>query len=70
VTGDTWDRMAPPPVWDITGDLDGFAVRFHGDVVARAPTFDQARARYNGLRAQAAMAMESLRHALEQEQAR
>lgn len=51
--------------WDLHATLDGYVIRFHGEIVARAATFDEARATYNRLRAHAAMARESLRHLLE-----
>lgn len=53
------------PAWDLTGHLDGYAVEFHGEIVAVRPTWTQTVATYNTLRAHAAMARESLRDVLE-----
>lgn len=50
--------------WNIHAYRDGYVVRFHGEVVARAKGFDEARDLYNNLRAHSAMALESLRHIL------
>ena len=57
--------MSQPHPWNLRADLDGYVVEFHGEIVARARTFDAARRAYNLLRAHAAMARETLRHTLE-----
>jgi hypothetical protein len=59
-----------PETWNLHAGLDGWVVRFHGEIVAEAPDFDEARATYNRLRAHAAMALESLNHTLAQERTR
>lgn len=46
--------------WDIHAFLEGYVIRFHGEIVASAGSFEEARATYNRLRAHAAMALESL----------
>ena len=51
--------------WNICAEIDGYIITFHGEIVARAKGFDEARAIYNNLRAHSAMALESLRHVLE-----
>jgi hypothetical protein len=54
----------PAEPWDLCAVFDGFVVTFHGERVASAKTWDEARAAYNTLRAHSAMALESLNHAL------
>lgn len=58
-----------PQAWNIHASLDGYVVRFHGEIVAQAPTFEEARKLYNTARAHAAMALESLNHVLRKEAA-